>query len=167
VPRLVEEIAECERAGDRITHDLHRELQDRLALGEGRPHVLRLTAALDDVTDAVDEAAHALSVFADALPRDRLVKLVAILRDLVRGSMREVQGIEEPPEQREPSHQRVEALREEFQRELRSARATALNAGSAPIEALRAETLLRRLEAISDATADLSAAVRGLATILN
>jgi uncharacterized protein Yka (UPF0111/DUF47 family) len=48
-----------------------------------------------------------------------------------------------------------------------SARAAALNAGPAPIEALRAETLLRRLEAVSDATADLSVAVRGLATILN
>ena len=81
--------------------------------------------------------------------------------------MREVRGVEEPPEDREPSHQRVEALRQEFQRELRSARAVALNAGPAPIEALRAETLLRRLEAVSDATANLSLAVRGLATILN
>ena len=42
-----------------------------------------------------------------------------------------------------------------------------LHAGQAPIEALRAETLLRRLGAVSDATADLSVAVRSLATILN
>jgi uncharacterized protein Yka (UPF0111/DUF47 family) len=166
-PRLIEEIADCERAGDRITHDLHRELQDRLALGEGRPHVLRLAAALDDVTDAVDEAAHALSVFADAVPHDRAATLVAILRDLVRASMREVRGIEGPLEQRESSHQRAEALRDEFRQELRTTTAAALSAGPGPIEALRATTLLRRLRAVSDAAAALSVAVRGLATILN
>jgi hypothetical protein len=93
------------------------------------------------VTEAVDEAAHAMSVFADALPNDRAVDLVTILRDLVRASMREVRDIEEPPEHRGPTHQRADAL--------------------------RAETLLRRLEAVSDATPDLGVAVRGLATILN
>jgi len=164
---LVEEIAECERAGDRITHDLHRALRDRLALGDGRTQVLRLTTALDDVTDAVDEAAHALSVFADALPHDRAVELAAILRDLVRASMREVRGIEQPPEQREWSHERAEALRDEFRRELRTTSAAVITAAPAPIDAVRAETLLQRLRALSGATAALSVAARGLATILD
>jgi hypothetical protein len=164
---LVDEIAECERTGDRITHDLHREVQDRLALGDGRPRVLRLTDALDDVTDAVDGAAHAVSLFARALPQDRGVELTAILRDLVRAGMREVRGVEQPPEQQEWWHGRAEALRDEFRREVRTTSAAVMDAAPAPIDAVRAETLLQRLRTVSDATAALGTAVRGLATILN
>jgi len=164
---LVEEIAECKRAGDRIAHRLYREVQDRLALGEGRPHVLRLTPALADVTDAIDEAAYALSVFGPALPHDRAVELAAILRDLVGAGVREVRGIDQPPEQHESSHERAEALRDEFRREVRTTGAAAFNAAPAPIDAVRAEALLQRLRVLTDASAALSVAVRGLATILN
>jgi Protein of unknown function DUF47 len=160
-------IGGCERAGDRITHDLLRELQERLALGAGRADLLRLTEALDDVLDAIDASAHAVAAFAAALPDDHTGVLVAILRDLTRTSTQAVRGIEEPGGAGEALHERAHALRDEFRRELRRATAAVLGAEADPIDATRAMTLLARLRALGDANARLGLAVEGVATGLS
>lgn len=164
---LIDAITRFEGEGDRIAHDLQREVARRLTLPFDRGSGLRLVAALDDVVDAIDEAAHAFPIGGDALPRDGVRLLVGILRDLVRVTMGAVRELEAPSEVRMRRYERILDLRDEYRRADRAVRAAALAGSCEPLEALRGATLLWRLRAISGANAALADAVRGVACDLD
>ena len=163
---VLDSIGECRRAGDRIAWDARRVLQGSLSLGRARADVLRLTAALDDVLEAIDSSAHAVAVFADALPDDRTRVVTAILRDLTRVSVQEVAGMNQPADLRDALQERAHERREEFRREVRRTGAAVVGVGAEPLQAARAEVLLKRLQTLSDANGRLSLAVQGVVASL-
>lgn len=162
-PDLLDDIADRECDGDRITHDLRRELAHRLVLGFERGDLLRLVELLDDVVDAVDDAAHDLSLYAVALTSSRMTTIAAVLRDLVRTSMRALRRIEYGPPAQTSLQQRAHELRDELRHELRVAYAALLDDSADALGALQGETVLARVRSLGDACARLLSAAHALA----
>ena len=158
---FVAEIIDREREGDRITHDLRRELTQRLVLGPERDDLLRLIEAVDDVLDAIDEAASPLSP-TEALPPELADVVTAILRDLVRTGARSLVRIDAGPDALTPLHERAAQLRNELRQTSRHARAALVSDASDPLSALRGELALDRLDVVGATGARLLTVVHQL-----
>ena len=165
--QLVDEIAALEREGDRVTRDLRRELGERFALRLQPSHLVPLVEALDEVVDAIDDAAFGVSLGVDALPDERRQVLGAVVCDLVRDTVSLTRRMHQPVDARAPVHERVHRLRDDWHRELRAAHATAVLDRSDTMRALRAAMLLRRLRKLSDANQRLERLVEIVAAELD
>lgn len=146
---LRDEIARRETEGDRITHDLQHEVARRFTGAVDRIDVLRLAQSIDDILDAVDEAAAQIARDAAALDDDELRLLGSAGRDLVRSTTRAVAAAMTRRESQEVLQARAHELRDETAQRLRRARQHAVERAGDPLRALRAGELLRRLEAIA------------------
>jgi uncharacterized protein Yka (UPF0111/DUF47 family) len=143
-----------EQNGDRITHDLARELRHSRLADADRGRILALAEALDDVVDTIDAAAHEAGC--DCRPTSTL--LAGVLRDATRASARAVQALGGGSFEIERELAAIRALVDEGERIMRAASAELLRAGE-PIEAIRGKTCLERVDAALRANRTLAETV--------
>jgi uncharacterized protein Yka (UPF0111/DUF47 family) len=159
----VARIVELEDDGDRVTHDLQHAIASARIAVPDRGALLRAIQAVDDILDAIEGAGRELPSAGDTLPREGLIAVTAILRDLVRTSMAAIARVEASPAARAPLHERAHELDEELRRELRALHGTVADHERDVLAALRAAGLLRQLRSIGHASARALIAVEGLA----
>jgi uncharacterized protein Yka (UPF0111/DUF47 family) len=157
------EIVSLENDGDRIVHELQHTLAGARVASHERGELLHVIEAIDDILDGIEDAAHDLSRAGDSLPRERLVRVTAVISDLARTSMAAVARIEEPPASREPLHERAHELDDELRTELRALQRTVTDHESDVLVALRAAALLRQLRSIGQACINALRAIEVLA----
>jgi uncharacterized protein Yka (UPF0111/DUF47 family) len=161
--RRANEVARLEGEGDRIRHDIQHELRERLVLGSERVALVGVADALDDVVDAIEDAAFRIAHAGGGLDRDRIATLAAVLRDLVRVAARPLLSVEEAGSRSDALHERTHTLREELRQDLRAAKAAAFDDRVDPLDAVRAESVLTGLRLVGEATERLDARIRTLA----
>lgn len=75
----VEEIKDLEEFGDRIIHDITRSLHRTFVTPIDREDILALASSLDDVVDAIDEAAHYTVEYRIQQPTEHARSLASII----------------------------------------------------------------------------------------
>jgi len=153
------EIVALEGDGDRIVHELRHRLAGARVASQERGELLHAIEAIDDILDGIEDAAHDPSRAGDSLARERLVRVTAVINDLVRTSMAAASRIEEPPASRAALHERAHELNDELPAELRALQCTVTDDESDVLAALRATARLRQLRSIGQAC------IRALRTI--
>ena len=156
------QIVDLERDDDRITHELQHALTVARLGKDERGELLHTIQAIDDVLDAIDDAARDLPRANEALQHEPLQRASSVIRDLVRTSMAAVARIEEPAAARETLHQRAHELDRELRIELRTMQALIADTNDA-LAVVRAAGLLRRLRSIGQACTRALLAVEVLA----
>jgi uncharacterized protein Yka (UPF0111/DUF47 family) len=160
--RSASDIVALEQTGDRIAHELRRTLPTARVGSEERGDVLSTVEAIDDILDAIESAAHDLPGARAAIPRERLVRATAIVKDLVWTTMETVPRIEDAATSREALHERAHALEDELRIELRAIQAIVAETDDV-LAVVRAADLLRRLRSIGQACARALLAIEVLA----
>jgi uncharacterized protein Yka (UPF0111/DUF47 family) len=145
------EIVSLEDDGDRIVHELQHTLASARLASQERGELLHAIEAIDDILDAIEDAAHDLSRAAGSPPRERLVRATAVINDLVRTSMAAATRIEQPPASRAALHERAYELNDELRAELRALQQIVTDDESDVLTALRATARLRQLRSIGQA----------------
>jgi len=79
VPAKVQEIKDLEDFGDRIIHDITRSLHRTFVTPIDREDILALAGSLDDVVDAIDEAAHYILEYKIEEPTEHARNLTTII----------------------------------------------------------------------------------------
>ena len=148
----VAQIIGLEDDGDRIAHELRHEVTSPRVASQERGELLHAIEAVDDVLDAIDDAARELPRISDALPRERLIRTTAVIKDLVRTCMTAAGRIEDPPTAREALHERAHELDDELRAELRVLQRAVADGEPDVLVALRATGLLRQLRSIGQAS---------------
>jgi uncharacterized protein len=81
---LAEDIRECERAGDQITHELIGRLNRTFVTPIDRQDILDLASALDDVVDYIEEVADYLGLYKIEAPMAQAQSLAHVLGQATR-----------------------------------------------------------------------------------
>ena len=157
------EIVDLEDDGDRITHELQHALPSARVGSEERGDLLSAIQAIDDILDTIHDTAQELPAAGRTLPRAQLIRVTAVLKDLVHTTMTAVERIEEPPAARETLHDRVHQLDDELRVELRALHRVVADEEEDVLAALRATALLRRLRSIGQACTRARLAIEVLA----
>lgn len=79
VPAKVQEIKDLEDFGDRIIHDITRSLHRTFVTPIDREDILALAGSLDDVVDAIDEAAQYLLEYQIQEPTENAKLLASVI----------------------------------------------------------------------------------------
>lgn len=148
---LAEDIRECERAGDEITHELIGRLNRTFVTPIDREDILDLASSLDDIVDYIEEVADYLGLYKIEAPMAQAQSLahvlgqataqIALAIPLLRGF-------------RDLSEHTVEVHRLENagDRIVRGAIASLFEAGVDPMVVIRWKDIFERLENAIDAT---------------
>ena len=79
VPAKVQEIKDLEDFGDRIIHDITRSLHRTFVTPLDREDILALAGSLDDVVDAIDEAAQYILEYQIEVPTESARNLARVI----------------------------------------------------------------------------------------
>jgi predicted deacylase len=86
-----------------------------------------------------------------SLPRERLLRATAVIRDLTRTSMAATAKLEEPPAARAALHERAHELEDELRGEPRAPHRAVATDESDVLAVLRATGIVRQLRSIGQA----------------
>ncbi|HWF56609.1 MAG TPA: DUF47 family protein [Solirubrobacteraceae bacterium] len=81
---IADEIVNCERAGDQISHELIRRLNEEFVTPIDREDILKLASALDDIVDFTEETAGYLTLYRIEAPMIQAQALAQVLADATR-----------------------------------------------------------------------------------
>ncbi len=142
---LAREILICEQDGDQITHELIRRLNQTFVAPIDRADVLRLTSALDDIVDFIEEVADYLGLYRIEAPMIQAQGLAHVLLD---GTRQIEMAIPLVREYRDISKYTVEVnrLENEGDRIVRAAIASLFERGIDPMVVIRWKDIFERLE---------------------
>ena len=148
---LAREILICEQDGDRITHDIHRRLNQTFVTPIDREDIYELAGALDDIVDWIEETADFLGLYQIEAPMEQAQELCAVLVKSAR------QVDEAMPRLRtfKDIHQytvEINSLENEGDRLHREALAALFKGGIDPMTVIRWKDIYQRLENAIDAT---------------
>jgi uncharacterized protein len=144
-------IRAAEDEGDRITRELYEALHRTLSTPMPREHLLALARALDDVSDAVEEAATELElVGVRSVPERARAQARLVLHACERLSDAVERLRRRPNLEAEVAD--VYALEDEGDQLVRDALARLFASGAEPLEIVRLKTLHDRLEQAVDLT---------------
>ncbi len=146
---LAREILICEQDGDQITHELIRRLNQTFVTPIDRADVLRLTSALDDIVDFIEEVADYLGLYRIEAPMIQAQALAHVLLDGVRQIEMAIPLVRE---YRDISKHTVEVnrLENEGDRIVRAAIASLFEGGIDPMVVIRWKDIFERLESAID-----------------
>jgi hypothetical protein len=158
----IERIREAEGEGDRITRELYELLYRAFSTPLPREHLLGLARAIDDVVDAVEEAATELGlVGVQSVPE----RARAQARLVLHASERLADAVERlrsrPNLEAEVAD--IYALEDEGDQLVRDALARLFASGAEPLEIVRTKTLHDRLEQALDSTKAAAIALERIA----
>jgi predicted phosphate transport protein (TIGR00153 family) len=148
---LARDILICEQEGDRITHDIHRRLNNTFVTPIDREDILELASALDDVVDYTEEVADYLGLYKIEAPMEQSQRLAHILLQAARQL---AEAMPRMRDFRDISHYTVEVnrLENDGDRVCREAIASLFDTGIDPMVVIRWKDIFERLEDAIDAT---------------
>jgi predicted phosphate transport protein (TIGR00153 family) len=148
---LARDILICEQDGDRITHDIHKRLNNTFVTPIDREDILELASALDDIVDFTEEVADYLGLYKIEAPMEQAQRLAHVLLEacrLIAEAMPRMRDF------RDISHYTVEVnrLENDGDRITREAIASLFDNGIDPMVVIRWKDIFERLEDAIDAT---------------
>jgi uncharacterized protein len=148
---LARDILICEQDGDHITHEVIRRINETFVTPIDRDDILRLTSALDDIVDYIEEVADYLGLYQAEAPMMQAQGMAHVLVDATRELaaafplMRDFKDVS--------GHiVEVHRLENEGDRIVRSAIASLFEDGIDPMVVIRWKDIFERLEDAIDAT---------------
>jgi predicted phosphate transport protein (TIGR00153 family) len=144
-------IRAAEDEGDRITRELYEALHRTLSTPMPREHLLALARALDDVSDAIEEAATELELVAVRSVPERARAQARLVLQACERLSDAVERLRRRPNL-EAEVADVYALEDEGDQLVRDAIARLFASGAEPLEIVRLKTLHDRLEQAVDLT---------------
>jgi predicted phosphate transport protein (TIGR00153 family) len=160
---LAEDLAECEREGDRITHDIIHRLNGgrrvRAPFDAGDGYVL--ATALDDIVDHTEQAAAQLGLYGVEAPMEQAVEFADVLvaaGEPILDSLRCLHSGEDLTAQLVEIHR----LENEGDRLLRDGVASLFAKGTDPMMVIRWKDIFESLEAAVDACETVAHVLEGI-----
>ena len=148
---LARDITVCEKDGDRLTHEVVKRINQSFVTPIDRVDILRLSSALDDIVDYIEEVADYLTLYRIEAPMVQAQQLAQVLLaatqqiDWAIPRMREFKSIS--------SHTiEVHRLENEGDRIVRGAIAALFEGGIDPMVVIRWKDIFERLENAIDST---------------
>jgi uncharacterized protein Yka (UPF0111/DUF47 family) len=158
---LATDIRDCEHEGDRITHEILDRLNHTFEAPIDREDVLRLTSALDDIVDFIEEVADYLGLYKIEAPMDQAIKLAEVLKQSaaqIDEAIPRLRGFNDIS-----SHTvEINRLENEGDRIVREAIASLFDGGIDPMVVIRWKDLFERLEDAIDATEHVAHILEGI-----
>ncbi|HTR89729.1 MAG TPA: DUF47 family protein [Solirubrobacteraceae bacterium] len=158
------ELSECERKGDRITHDIihrlatSRRLREPFGAGDG----YALATAIDDVVDYVEQAAAQLDLYGVEAPMEQAAAFAEVLvaaSGEISSALRELYGDEDLS----PHLVEIHRLENEGDRLQRDAVASLFAGGIDPMVVIRWKDIFESLEGAVDACETVAHVLEGIA----
>jgi uncharacterized protein len=158
---LARAILICEQDGDHITHEVVRRINETFVTPIDRDDILRLTSALDDIVDYIEEVADYLGLYHAEAPMIQAQGLSHVLVDATRELAAAVPLMREF---KDVSGHIVEVhrLENEGDRIVRSAIASLFEEGIDPMVVIRWKDIFERLEDAVDATERTADVLEGI-----
>jgi predicted phosphate transport protein (TIGR00153 family) len=161
--QLAEELAACEREGDRITHDIIHRLNGgrrvRAPFDAGDGYVL--ATALDDIVDHTEQAAAQLGLYGVEAPMEQAVEFADVLvaaGQPIADALRCLHTGEELA----PHLVEIHRLENEGDRLLRDGVASLFAQGTDPMVVIRWKDIFESLEAAVDACETVAHVLEGI-----
>lgn len=154
-------ITDCEHVGDELTHKILHALHRRKATAFDRGQVHRLTGAIDDVVDDIDEAAQETAIYRIEAPMEQAEALAGVLRDAGRELSRALRSLRDL-DRLDPHVQEVRRLEKEGDRIYRSAIASLFQGGIDPLMTIRWKDVLGALEEAIDRSCNAADILGGI-----
>jgi len=148
---LAQEILACERAGDQITHDVIRRLNQTFVTPIDREDILQLASSLDDIVDFTEEVADYLGLYRVEAPMAQAQAQAGLLRAAtveIAAAIRLVRGFKDISQHTVEVHR----LENEGDRAVREAIASLFEVGIDPMVVIRWKDIFERLENAIDST---------------
>jgi predicted phosphate transport protein (TIGR00153 family) len=158
---LARDILVCEQDGDQLTHELIRRINQSFVTPIDREDILRLSSALDDIVDFIEEVADYLSLYRIEAPMAQAQALAHVLVDATRQIdwaiplMREFKSISKHTIE-------VHRLENEGDRIVRGAIASLFEGGIDPMVVIRWKDIFEMLENAIDATERAAFVLEGI-----
>ena len=148
---LARDITVCEKDGDQLTHELVKRINQSFVTPIDREDILRLSSAIDDIVDYIEEAADYLTLYRIEAPMAQAQELARVLLAATRQinwaipRMREFKSI---------SNHTIEVhrLENEGDQIVRGAIASLFEGGIDPMVVIRWKDIFELLEDAIDAT---------------
>ena len=158
---LARDILLCEQAGDRITHDIIRRLNETFVTPIDREDIYELASALDDIVDYTEEVADYLGLYKIEAPMEQSQRLAHVLLQSTRQiaeAMPRLRGFQDM------SHYTVEInrLENDGDRITREAVASLFDNGIDPMVVIRWKDIYERLENAIDACETVANILEGI-----
>jgi uncharacterized protein Yka (UPF0111/DUF47 family) len=163
---LAEELAECEREGDRITHDIIHRLNGARRVRAGRAPFdagdgYVLATALDDIVDHTEQAAAQLGLYGVEAPMEQAVEFAEVLvaaGEPILEALRCLHSGEDLTAHLVEIHR----LENEGDRLLRDGVASLFAKGTDPMVVIRWKDIFESLEAAVDACETVAHVLEGI-----
>jgi uncharacterized protein len=158
---LARDILVCEQDGDRLTHELIRRINQSFVTPIDRQDILRLSSALDDIVDFIEEVADYLGLYRVEAPMAQAQALANVLVDATRELdwaiplVREFKSISKHTVE-------VHRLENEGDRIVRGAIASLFEGGIDPMVVIRWKDIFEMLENAIDATERAAFVLEGI-----
>jgi uncharacterized protein len=158
---LARDILVCEQDGDRLTHEIVRKINQSFVTPIDRQDILRLSSALDDVVDYIEEVADYLGLYGIEAPMIQAQALAQVLVDATRHIeaaiplVRDFKNISEHTVE-------VHRLENEGDRIVRGAIASLFEEGIDPMVVIRWKDIFELLEDAIDATESVAFILEGI-----
>ena len=158
---LARDILVCEQDGDQLTHEMIRRLNQSFVTPIDRSDILRLSSALDDVVDFIEEVADFFGLYHIEAPMIQAQGLAQVLVDATRQIelaiplVREFKSINKHIVE-------VHRLENEGDRIVRGAIASLFEEGIDPMVVIRWKDIFEGLESAIDATERVAYILEGI-----
>jgi predicted phosphate transport protein (TIGR00153 family) len=158
---LARDILICEQDGDHITHEVIRRINETFVTPIDRDDILRLTSALDDIVDYIEEVADYLGLYQAEAPMVQAQGMAHVLVDATRELAAAFPLVRQF---KDISRHIVEVhrLENEGDRIVRSAIASLFEEGIDPMVVIRWKDIFERLEDAIDATERAAYVLEGI-----
>jgi uncharacterized protein len=158
---LARDVLICEQDGDHITQEVIRRINETFVTPIDRDDILRLTSALDDIVDDIEEVADYLGLYQAEAPMIQAQALAHILLDATRELAAAFPLVRQF---KDVSQHIVEVhrLENEGDRIVRSAIASLFEEGIDPMVVIRWKDIFERLEDAIDATERTAYVLEGI-----
>jgi uncharacterized protein len=162
-PEIAQEVLVCERAGDRIAHDILSRLAERGPRSHGldAADVHALTGALDDIVDLAEESADQLGLFGVEAPTEQSQQMAGLLVRSAGLVVEAVRGLR-AGEDLGARLRAIHALENEADQLVRQALASLFAEGIDPMVVIRWKAIYDTLEAAVDACETVANVLEGI-----
>jgi uncharacterized protein len=158
---LARDILACEQAGDQLTHEIISKINRSFVTPIDRADILRLSSALDDVVDFIEEVADYLGLYAIEAPMTQAQALAQVLLDATRHVETAIPLVKSYKSISEHTAE-IHRLEHEGDRIVRGAIASLFEDGIDPMVVIRWKDIFELLEDAIDATRRVAFLLEGI-----
>jgi hypothetical protein len=158
---LARDILVCEQKGDQLTHEIIRTINQSFVTPIDRSDILRLSSALDDIVDFIEEVADFLELYGIEAPMMQAHALAHVLVDATRHIETAIPLVRDYKSISEHTVE-VHRLENEGDRIVRGAIASLFEDGIDPMVVIRWKDIFELLEDAIDATETVAFILEGI-----